>query len=63
MAALRALTADLEVPGPKAFGIEHSAWFDALELMAGQALDSGSPANNPRVPEAQDIVQLYQRIW
>jgi alcohol dehydrogenase class IV len=31
--------------------------------MATQALDSGSPANNPRVPQAQDIVQLYQRIW
>jgi alcohol dehydrogenase class IV len=31
--------------------------------MATQALDSGSPANNPRVPVAQDIVRLYERIW
>jgi alcohol dehydrogenase class IV len=61
--ALRALTADLQVPGPQAFGIARNAWFDALELMAEQALASGSPANNPRVPVAQDIVQLYQRIW
>lgn len=61
--ALQALTADLKVPGPKAFGIDQRAWFDSLELMAEQALDSGSPANNPRVPVAQDIVQLYQRIW
>lgn len=61
--ALRALTADLQVPGPRAFGIERSSWFDSLELMAGQALDSGSPANNPRVPEARDIVRLYERIW
>jgi alcohol dehydrogenase class IV len=61
--ALRALTAELHVPGPMAFGIAHNDWFDSLELMAGQALDSGSPANNPRVPVAQDIVQLYQRIW
>lgn len=63
VAALRALTAELQVPGPRAFGIAHNDWFDSLELMAGQALDSGSPANNPRVPVAQDIVQLYQRIW
>lgn len=63
VAALRALTAELHVPGPMAFGIAHNDWFDSLELMAGQALDSGSPANNPRVPVAQDIVQLYQRIW
>jgi alcohol dehydrogenase class IV len=61
--ALRALTADLRVPGPRAFGITHGDWFDSLERMAGQALDSGSPANNPRVPVAQDIVRLYQRIW
>ncbi len=61
--ALHALTTDLQVPGPEAFGIERGAWFDALELMAAQALASGSPANNPRVPVARDIVQLYERIW
>ena len=61
--ALHALTAELQVPGPMAFGIERQAWFDSLELMAQQALASGSPANNPRVPVASDIVQLYQRIW
>ena len=63
VAALRALTADLQVPGPQAFGIARDDWFDALELMAGQALASGSPCNNPRVPVVQEIVQLYQRIW
>ena len=61
--ALRLLATDLQVPGPKAFGISRDDWFNSLELMATQALDSGSPANNPRVPQAQDIVQLYQRIW
>ncbi len=63
VAGLRALTADLQVPGPQAFGIARGDWFDSLELMADQALASGSPANNPRVPVAQEIVQLYQRIW
>jgi alcohol dehydrogenase class IV len=61
--ALHALTRDLQVPGPQAFGIDRDRWFDSLELMAAQALDSGSPANNPRVPVAQDIVRLYERIW
>jgi alcohol dehydrogenase class IV len=63
VAALRTLTAELQVPGPQAFGIARSDWFDSLELMASQALDSGSPANNPRVPAAQDIMELYERIW
>jgi hypothetical protein len=26
-------------------------------------LASGSPANNPRVPTAADIVELYRRVW
>jgi alcohol dehydrogenase class IV len=61
--ALQALTLELQVPGPQAFGIERDAWFDSLDVMAAQALDSGSPANNPRIPHAADIVQLYQQIW
>ena len=60
---LRTLTADLSVPGPGEFGIPQQDWFDSLELMAGQALDSGSPANNPRVPVAKEIVELYRRVW
>ena len=61
--ALAALTTDLQVPGPQVFGIARSDWFDSLGLMAEQALVSGSPANNPRVPLAEEIVQLYERIW
>lgn len=61
--ALQSLTEDLSVPGPQAYGISRSDWFDSLELMAQQALDSGSPANNPRVPLAQEIVELYSRLW
>jgi alcohol dehydrogenase class IV len=61
--ALHALLVDLQVPGPQAYGIVRGDWFDSLPLMADQALASGSPANNPRIPLAQDIVQLYERIW
>ncbi len=63
VAGLRQLNADLQVPGPAACGIAESDWFDSLDVMAAQALDSGSPANNPRLPEAADIVELYRRVW
>ncbi|MEM9255676.1 MAG: iron-containing alcohol dehydrogenase [Pseudomonadota bacterium] len=63
VAGLSDLTRALEVPGPAAYGIAREAWFGALDLMAEQALLSGSPANNPRVPEAREIVELYQRVW
>jgi hypothetical protein len=31
--------------------------------MAQQALASGSPANNPRVPSAAEIIALYDLVW
>jgi hypothetical protein len=31
--------------------------------MAEQALASGSPGDNPRVPDMNTIVQIYQEIW
>jgi alcohol dehydrogenase class IV len=58
---LRLLNADLKVPSPSALG--HSASSDTLALMADQALASGSPQNNPKVPTQDEIVQLYNRIW
>jgi alcohol dehydrogenase class IV len=63
VAGLHQLNADLSVPGPAAYGIDQSAWFDSLPVMAEQALASGSPANNPRIPDVNQIVDLYERVW
>lgn len=61
--ALRALNADLKVPGPKEYGIDGARWDGLLTTMAEQAIASGSPGNNPRVPDAQQIVALYREAW
>lgn len=55
------LNDDLKVPTPA--GLGHSASPETLDLMAQQALASGSPQNNPRVPSAQEVVELYHEIW
>ncbi|MFT5033317.1 MAG: alcohol dehydrogenase class IV [Bermanella sp.] len=60
---LRALCADLSVPGPQAYGISRDKWAPVLDLMAEQALASGSPANNPRVPALGEIIELYEAVW
>ncbi len=60
---LRRLCADLEVPSPGKFGIAEKQWKSLMPLMADQALASGSPANNPRVPERDEIIGLYERVW
>ena len=63
VAALRARNAELEVPTPRGYGIDPDRWTSLLGLMTEQAIASGSPANNPRVPEAPDIVALYREVW
>ena len=62
-AGLVTLNADLDVPGPRQYGIDEATWNAKLDLMATQALASGSPGNNPRVPEAGEIVTLYREVW
>ncbi|MFY7959103.1 MAG: iron-containing alcohol dehydrogenase [Elsteraceae bacterium] len=61
--ALTALNRDLKVPNPKQYGIDEAKYFGIMETMASQALASGSPGNNPRVPTQAEIVDLYQRAW
>ena len=58
---LRKLNDDLAVPSPSDLG--HQADEAMLSLMAAQALASGSPSNNPRVPTAEEIVTLYRDMW
>jgi alcohol dehydrogenase class IV len=60
---LRRLNQDLEVPTPRTWGIDAGRYQELLPVMASQALASGSPANNPRVPTSAEIVELYRRIY
>ncbi len=60
---LETLNKALSVPSPAEYGIDEKAWFGKMELMAEQALASGSPANNPRVPDKAEIVALYKDVW
>ena len=60
---LRRLNQDLKVPSPCAYGIDRARYEELLPVMASQALASGSPANNPRVPSNDEIIELYRRAY
>ena len=60
---LECLNADLKVPSTSEFGIGNNKYFSLVETMATQALESGSPGNNPRVPSAEDIISIYEDLW
>ncbi|WP_428376711.1 iron-containing alcohol dehydrogenase [Lichenicoccus sp.] len=63
VAALDAMNRRLEVPTPRGYGIDAERWTALLPLMAEQAIASGSPGNNPLVPDAVSIIALYREIW
>lgn len=63
MDELYAINAELQVPSPEQFGIDRDHFFNNLEVMAEQALASGSPGNNPRVPSSDEIIQIYRQLW
>jgi alcohol dehydrogenase class IV len=60
---LHQLNRKLKVPTPGEFGIDRRAWEVSIPSMVQQALASGSPANNPRVPSEDEIERLYLEIW
>jgi alcohol dehydrogenase len=63
VAELRALAVELEVPTPATRGVERADWDALVPVMAQQALASGSPNNNPRVPTQAEVEHLYAAIY
>ena len=63
IAFLEALNADLSVPTLEQFGVSRERFELCLETMAAQALASGSPGNNPSVPSADEMIELYKALW
>ncbi|NRH29898.1 iron-containing alcohol dehydrogenase [Pseudomonas sp. MS19] len=63
LAELQALNDELQVPTPEQFGIDRARFFELMPTMAQQALASGSPGNNPRVPTVEQMVEIYRNLW
>ncbi|MFJ5770907.1 iron-containing alcohol dehydrogenase [Psychrobacillus sp. NPDC093180] len=57
---VKKLCQELEIPNLKGWGIQPEAFNNAISKMAEDALASGSPNNNPKVPTKQEIEELYE---
>ncbi|MDO6839109.1 iron-containing alcohol dehydrogenase [Paraglaciecola chathamensis] len=60
---LKRINQTLLVPSLAEFGVDKDVFFSTLPLMAEQALASGSPNNNPRQVDKDEIVKLYETAW
>jgi len=62
-ASLGKVATDLEVPTLDGFGVDEAVFRKAVPTMALAALASGSPNNNPIVPDVAQVEKLYHEIW
>lgn len=61
---LEELNAFLELPRlSQCPGVMLDVFEQQVGKMAGDAIASGSPANNPREPSQSEIVELYRQAW
>lgn len=61
--AVVALTEELETPTLAEFGIDKEKFFEVIEKMAYDAMDSGSPQNTQRTITQADVEQMYKNLW
>lgn len=61
--AVIALTEELETPTLAQFGIDKEAFFNVIEKMAYDAMESGSPQNTQREVTQADVEAMYKNLW
>ncbi|GGC84166.1 1,3-propanediol dehydrogenase [Thalassobacillus devorans] len=61
--SVKKLCMDLKIPNLSGWGINKEQFETAINKMASDALASGSPANNPRVPTQSEIEELYNACY
>ncbi|MGG3527032.1 iron-containing alcohol dehydrogenase [Bacillus pseudomycoides] len=57
---IKKLCLDLRIPNLREYGIDQVEFENALSKMAKDALVSGSPSNNPRIPSYHEVKKLYR---
>lgn len=58
-----ALCRECEVPTLAEYGIDKDAFFQVIDKMAGDAMDSGSPSNTIKAMTKEDVVEIYKKLW
>lgn len=60
---VKELSNNLQIPNLKSWGVAEEEFEKALDKMATDALNSGSPSYNPRVPTHEEIKDLYRKCY
>jgi len=60
---IKYLCSELNIPNLREWGIDKNEFENALSKMAEDAIKSGSPGNNPKVPTEKEIISLYKKCY
>ncbi len=60
---LYAFNKSMDVPSMETFGIDYAAYESMVDQMATDALRSGAPGLNPKIPTKDEIIELYKKAW
>ena len=61
--SIKDLCRKMSITNLRDYGIEKEAFYQSLDKMATDALASGSPANNPKVPSFEELKNLYKVVY
>ena len=54
---------ELETPTLEEYGIDKEEFFDVIDKMAVDAMESGSPSNTRKAITAEDVKEIYKNLW
>ncbi len=52
-----------QIPTLQGYGIDRDAFFQAMDKMAEDAMDSGSPSNTRKPLTKEDLLSIYRSLW
>lgn len=61
--AVETICKELETPTLEQFGIDKEKFFEVIDKMAHDAMDSGSPQNTQKEVTEEDVKQIYRNLW
>ncbi|MDM5246685.1 iron-containing alcohol dehydrogenase [Lysinibacillus sp. G4S2] len=58
--SIKEMCKKMDIGNLQQWGIDEQAFYAAISKMAADAIASGSPGNNPKVPTYEELIELYK---
>ena len=63
LAEVESLVQELDIPDLEGAGIQREKFFEVIDKMAHDAMESGSPQNTMRDVTEEQVKEIYKKLW